>query len=385
MTNRRPNKAPKWLVMLLAFWAISCEQEIQHEAMMIPPYSFLLGAYTGQDSEGIGLLEFDPENQVLRTQTIAKGVQNPSFVISNKAQTLVFAVEEIAGENGGKVKSFQFDRENNTLKLLDSQDSHGDHPCYLTLDPSEEFLVVGNYSSGNFSVYKLNQGKMQWLQTIQHEGQSVNADRQGQAHVHSLVFHPGGKHLLVGDLGTDKIHLYQFNPSYAVPFQHANPSYVEVSAGAGPRHLAIHPNGQFVYLIHELSAEIGVYRFDEGKMRAISQVPLTDKEFVGNVGAAEIRISPDTKHIYASNRGDANDISVYEIGKDGELKFVQRIKSGGEMPRNFILTKDGKYLLAAHQASNNITVFERDQKTGVLEPLDFQVKFERPVYFFGLD
>ena len=128
MISHRPNKAPKWLVLLLAFWAISCEQEIQHEAMMISPYSFLIGAYTGQDSEGIGLLEFDPENQVLRTQIIAKGVQNPSFVISNKAQTLVFAVEEIAGENGGKVKSFQFDRENNTLKLLDSQDSYGDHP-----------------------------------------------------------------------------------------------------------------------------------------------------------------------------------------------------------------------------------------------------------------
>ncbi|EKB47850.1 lactonase family protein [Cecembia lonarensis] len=385
MTSHRPNKAPKWLVILLAFWAISCEQEIQNEEMMVSPYSFLLGAYTGQDTEGIGYLEFDPEIQLLRTQIIAKGVHNPSFVIANKTQTLVFAVEETAGEQGGKVKSFTFDRGTNTLELIDTKDSYGDHPCYLTLDPSEEFLIVGNYSSGNFSVYKLNQGKMEWVQTIQHEGQSINPQRQNQAHVHSLVFHPEGKHLLVGDLGTDKIHLYEFNPSFAVPFQHANPSYVEVSAGAGPRHLAIYPNGQFVYLIHELSAEIGVYRFDEGKMQVISQVPLTGKEFVGNVGAAEIRISPDAKHIYASNRGDANEISVYEIGKEGSLKFVQRIKSGGEMPRNFILTKDGKYLLAAHQASNNITVFERDHKTGVLEPLGLEVKFEKPVYFFGLD
>jgi 6-phosphogluconolactonase len=385
MINLLPKNRQHILFGFFVLFFFSCEQEVQYESMISPSYTFLLGAYTSDASEGIGLLEFDAENRILHSHIIAAGISNPSFVIADKTHSLVFSVEENAGENGGKVNSYQFDRENKQLKLIDTQDSRGDGPCFLALDPKEEFLLVGNYSSGNFSVFKLTEGSMQWVQTIQHEGQSINPGRQGQAHVHSLVFHPDGKQLLVADLGTDKIHLYDFNPDYTVPFNHSEPAHFEVSAGAGPRHLAVHPSGAYVYLIHELSAEVGVYGFEKGNMRSIDQAPLTDREFIGSVGAAEIRISPDAKHLYASNRGDANDISVFEIRKDGLLKFVQRIKSGGDMPRNFILTKDGKYLLAAHQASDNITVFQRDQKTGELIPLELEAKFPSPVYFFGLD
>ncbi len=385
MTQQHLKNKSLYLIGFIAVLFFSCEQEVQNETMIIPSYTFLLGSYTSNESEGIGLLEFDPDNKILNSQVIASGISNPSFVLANKAQNLVFAVEENAGEKGGKVKSFVFDRENNTLQLIYTQDSMGDHPCYLALDPKEEFLLVGNYSGGNFSVFSLSEGKMQWVQTIQHEGQSINPQRQGEAHVHSMVFHPNGKHLLVADLGTDKIHLYHFNPDFAVPFNHANPAYFEVSPGAGPRHIAVHPNGDFIYLIHELSAEVGVYGFENGNIRHMAHVPLTDRDFIGSVGAAEIRISPDKKHLYASNRGDANDISAFEISKDGQLKLVQRLKSGGEMPRNFILTKDGNYLLVAHQASDNISIFRRDAKTGELIPLGLDKSYPKPVYFFGLD
>jgi 6-phosphogluconolactonase len=152
---------------------------------------------------------------------------------------------------------------------------------------------------------------MDHVQTYQHEGQSINPDRQGSAHVHSVVFHPNGKQLLVGDLGTDKIHLYDFNPGYAVPFNNSNPPHFEVSAGAGPRHLTVHPNGSPVYLIHEMTAEIGVYAYNSGTLSELQTLPLTEDDFVGGVGAAEVRLSPNARFLYASNRGDANDISVF--------------------------------------------------------------------------
>lgn len=374
-----------YFLLLLSSLIFSCEQEIQHEKMIDQSYSFLLGGYTNEDNQGIGLLVFNPENQSLETKIIGPGIKNPSFVISNKAQDLVFTVEETAGENGGKVKSFKFDRENNRLILIDTKDTFGDHPCYLALDDKEDFLVVGNYSGGNFSAYRVNQGKLEHVQTIQHEGQSVIRDRQASAHVHSTFFHPNGKFLLVGDLGTDKIHLYHFNPSFAVPFNHAPVQYFEVDAGAGPRHLTVHPSGNTVYLVHELSAEVGVYGFDNGRISKKQIQPLTDPEFIGTVGAAEVRISPDAHFVYVSNRGDANEISVFEIEKDETLKFVERAKTGGIMPRNFIITKDGEYVIVAHQSSGNITVFERDQKSGKLKKLETEVTYNQPVYFFGLD
>ncbi|WP_009032439.1 lactonase family protein [Indibacter alkaliphilus] len=370
------------LISTLIYFACDYEPE---EEMIEPAYTFLLGAYTDSEDQGVGLLQFDPEYQILTSKVISEGIKNPSFVISNKAQNLVFAVEETSGENGGKVKSFEFDRDNASLKLLDTQDTYGDHPCYMSLDPSEKFLVVGNYSGGNFSVYNLENGKMKHIQTIAHEGQSINPSRQEKAHVHSAVFHPNGKQLLVADLGTDKIHLYDFNPNYAVPFQHAEKPYLEVDAGSGPRHLAIHPNGKMVYLIHELSADVGVYSYENGQMAKVQVLGLTDPDFFGTVGAAEIRISPDGKFLYASNRGDANSISVFEIEKDGKIRLQERVDSGGVMPRNFIITGDGKYLLAAHQESSDIFVFERDQRSGKLKQTSLSTSSHKPVYFFGLN
>ncbi|WP_373496749.1 lactonase family protein [Aquiflexum sp.] len=379
-------KKIKLSLMLLAaiIMTNSCDETPQEQKADIK-YEFLVGSYTDSDEEGIALLTFNPEENLISMEVIAAGVKNPSFLVSNRAQTYVYAVEETGGENGGKVKSFKFDRENNTLELLDTKDTFGNHPCYLTLDPNEEFLAVGNYSGGNFAVYKLNNGMLEHVQTQQHEGQSVVSGRQDKSHVHSVVFHPNGEQMLVGDLGADKIFIYDFNPTYAVPFNPAPEPYLEVSPGAGPRHLAIHPDGKTVYMIHEMSAELGVYSYDDGQMAKKQIAPLTGEGFTGNVGAAEVRISPDAKFVYASNRGDANDISVFSIGRDGNVTFVERVDTGGETPRNFAITKDGEYLIAANQGSNNIIVFERDQKTGKLIKTELTVSINKPVYFFGLD
>jgi 6-phosphogluconolactonase len=372
------------ILLILIMMINSCDETPQEEKIE-PVYSFLLGAYTESEQQGIGLLLFNPTNNTLHTQIIGKGVSNPSFVTSNKAQTLVFAVEEDGGENGGKVKSFKFDRQNNSLELLDTKDTFGDHPCYLSLGPKEEILVVGNYSGGNFSAYSIENGKLKHLQTYQHEGQSIDPARQEKPHVHSTVFHPNKKQLLVGDLGTDKIHLYDYNPSFAVPFNNSDPGHMEVAAGSGPRHIAVHPSGNPVYLIHEMSAEIGVYNYEAGKMSKIQVLPLTSEDFIGNVGAAEVKISPDKKFLYASNRGDANEITVFEIGKTGELTFVERVKSGGKNPRNFVITSDGKYLLVANQDSDSIVVFERNRQTGKITKTGAETKFDKPVYLHALE
>lgn len=372
------------LIILVTVLMYSCDTT-PTENVMNDGYNYLVGAYTDTSDQGIVWLQFDPDENLLSTEVVHAGIKNPSFVITNKKGDLVFAVEEAGGENGGKVKSFKLDKDTKSLELLDEENSFGDGPCYLSLDPNEKFLVVGNYGGGNFSVYAIEAGKLNHVQTIAHEGQSINKGRQSESHVHSAVFHPNGKQLLVADLGTDKIHLYDFKPDFNVPFHHANPEYLEVDAGAGPRHLIIHPNGEAVYLIHELTADVGVYSYEDGKMSLTQTVSLTADDFVGNIGAAEIRFSPDQNFVYASNRGDANELSVFEIDSENQLKFVQRVKSGGVMPRNFIITADGNYLLAAHQESGDITVFDRDKKTGRLTANSLKTKTNKPVYLFPLD
>ena len=384
MTKKNLSIVYGLLLLIILGMYTSCDEKPQEEQIM-PPYQFLIGSYTDGLDQGIGLLTFDPDKSIFEAKIIRDRVSNPSFVITNRAQTLVFAVEETSGESGGKIKVFSWDRQTNTMEILDEQPTYGDHSCYIALDGKEEFLVVGNYSGGNFSTYSITAGKLTHVQTVQHEGQSIVTSRQEKAHVHATVFHPNNKQLLVADLGTDKIHLYDFHKDFAVPFNLGNTPYFEVEAGAGPRHLVVSENGLHLYLIHELTAEIGVYSYKEGQISHDQTIPLTNPTYIGNIGAAEIRISEDGRFLYASNRGDANTISTFKIDKNGRLEHVQTLSSGGLMPRNFALSKDGKFVFVANQASNNITVFERNQNNGQLKQLPLEVRFNKPVYLFGLD
>lgn len=347
-------------------------------------YSFLVGTYTDEASQGVNQLDFTPSDNKLEVRTIFSGIQNPSFVIANSAGDKVFTLEEIDTIPGGKVISLDRSIEDQSLSKLSELPSFGDHPCYLALSPSEEFLTVANYSSGSFSVYKIGENTaLTHLQTIQNEGSSVNQARQSSPHVHSTVFSPDGKFLLVADLGTDQVYVYNFEQNAAEPLT-LNNAY-KVTPGDGPRHLVFSNDGKEIMLVQEMSAALDVLSFDKGKITLKQRISLIEDNFEGEVGAAEVRISPDGKNIYASNRGDANSLSVFAKKDDGNYWLIQQTTSGGVMPRNFNLTADGKYLLSANQASNDIVVFERDVKTGKLTQTAWKVEINKPVYLFRLN
>lgn len=347
-------------------------------------YRFLLGSYTESENQGIDLLEFNPARNQLTIQTIAAKVNNPSFVIATKNGDLVYAVEETAGDQGGKVMVFKRKENEPQLSLIQSNHSQGNHPCHLALSPDEKFLVVSNYSGGNFTVFQTNQnGQLEQKQVIQHQGSSINPDRQESPHVHSAAFDPTGKFLLVADLGRDVVAAYDFDASKDQPAQLLmdNP----MTPGDGPRHVTFSPDGTQVFVIQELTAVLEVFDFSEGKLESKQRLPLTSPEFQGKVGAAEIRVSADGNHLYASNRGDANTLSIFVKQESGDFSLESHIPSGGIMPRNFNLTPDEKYLITAHQESHDLVVFERDQKTGKLSATPWSIKGNQPVYLFALD
>lgn len=370
------------IALLILTWACNPSKtpEITEPAMT---YSFLVGTYTDSTSQGINELIFTPTENKLEVNLIASGVQNPSFVVANSTGNLVFSLEEDMSKTGGNVMVFNRSEPGKVLTPIDTIPSYGDHPCYLALSPKEDFLAVGNYSGGSLSVFRVNSdSKLDFLQTIQHEGKSINEARQEKAHVHSTVFSPDGKYLLVADLGTDKIYVYNFDPSQATPLTLA--TEYPVTPGDGPRHLVFSPAGNEILVVQEMTAVLEVFSFDKGVITPKQRLSLLSDGFTGAVGAAEVRFSPDGKNTYVSNRGDANTISVFGKKSTGEYERIQQISSGGLMPRNFNLTADGKYLLAAHQASNDIVVFERDQETGKLTQTDWKVSVNKPVYLFRL-
>lgn len=341
--------------------------------------NLIIGTYTQPGkSEGLYVYEFNSIAGELTYKARAAGIVNPSYLTISDDQQFVYAVNETGRETPGGVSSFKFDALSGELKFLNKVNSMGDDPCYISIDKKGENVFVGNYSGGNLSAFEvLPDGSLsEASQVIQHEGSSENKSRQEKPHVHSTVISPDHRYLFAADLGTDKVYSYRIRNGNLKAHQ---PPFTEAAPGSGPRHLVFHPQGKMAYLIHELTGEVSVYDYKKGVLYPIQSISMMTPDFKGKVGAADIHVSPDGKFVYASNRGDANELVIYSIGKDGRLSLAGRQSTLGKGPRNFAIDPSGNYLLAANQNSDEIVVFKRDLKSGLLTDTGKRISIGQPV------
>ncbi len=333
-------------------------------------YYLFIGTYAPADSNGIFVYRFNTATGKARFVSSVSGIENPSFLNFSPNHRFVYAVSETHGGAGGQVYAYAFDRRSGRLIYLDQQLSRGDDPCNIATDHTGKWLFAANYSSGNFSLFPIekNGSVERAVQTIQHDGHGVNAVRQEKPHVHCVLPAPNNRDIFVTDLGLDKVFTYELDAATG-HLSAGKPPYIEVIPGTGPRHLDFSPDGKYLYLIQEIGGKITVFAYHPGKLKTVQTLSTVPEGFQGRIWAADIHLSPDGKFLYASNRDDLNDIAVYAVDtKTGKLTFRHRIASGGRTPRNFTLTPDGKYLLAGHQNSGEITIFRRDKKRGLLIP-----------------
>jgi 6-phosphogluconolactonase len=338
----------------------------------------LIGTYTSGNSEGVYVYKFNTETGECRFISTAKS-SNPSFLAVSPDKKFVFAVNE---DDPGEVTSFSFNKTDGRLKQLNQQPSHGRHPCYITVDKTGKWVIVGNYSSGTIAVYPVLQdgslGKA--TDTVLHEGSSVNTDRQEAAHVHATVLGKNNKTLYVPDLGMDKVMIYSFDSKTGKLKEAAMP-FVMTEAGTGPRHLDFHPNGKFAYLMEELTGSVSVYKIEkDGYLSLLQNISGLPRDFIGDVGSADIHVSPDGKFLYCSNRGESNTIGIFSVSAaTGELSWVNYQSTLGKKPRNFNFDPSGNFLLVANQDSDEIVIFKIDHKTGLLTDTGKRVRVPKPV------
>ncbi len=351
-----------------------------------PPstYDVLIGTYTTGDSKGVyvyRLYETTGRLSYLNEFTTVDDAAftNPSYLTVSDNNRFIYAVNE---NKVGGVTALSFDPNTGKMKLINSQPSHGANPCHVTVDKDQKNIFVANYSSGNLTVYPLAKdgsiGDM--TQNIQDSGTGVNKDRQEGPHVHMSLFSPNEKYLLYNDLGTDKINIMRYHASRIPPLTPADMPFVSVKPGNGPRHSAFSADGKFLYLLQEMSAAINVYSYDNGKLAQVQTISMLADNFKGQAGAAAIHIAPNGRFLYASDRGDDNDINVFAIDQvTGQLKFVARYPTMGKGPRDFMIDPQGKYLVLANQYTNSVHVFRIDQNSGMLSGPISTIQVGNPV------
>ena len=330
-----------------------------------------VGTYTSGKSEGIYGYHFDNTGKLTRFGAFKSN--NPSFLAIDRSKRYLYAVNEFGdflGKPSGGVSAFAIDRASGNLRFLNQQPSLGADPCHLTIDRRKKALLVANYTGGNVSVLSLRSDGTVGpsIDLENHEGSGIKEQQKGP-HAHCIILDRSERYALAADLGIDKVMMYRFD-SATGKLEAGKQPWAQLKAGAGPRHLTIHPNGKWTYVINELDSTMTALQYNDrnGTLTEIETVSTLPSDFSGTSYCADLHVSPSGKFLYGSNRGH-NSIVVVEIdSRTGKLKQVQHVSTEGNWPRNFTIDPSGRFLLVANQRSDSVVTFAIDERTGQLTP-----------------
>ena len=339
------------------------------------------GTYTERGSRGIYLSQLDISSGRMGPVSLAAKIDSPSFLAIHPTGEFLYAVSGIGKDSPtmGSVHSFAIDRSTGALSHMNQQPSGGEGPCHVDIDTTGKHLLVANYTGGSVAVLPINRdGTLGGPTDVrQHNGNSVNIERQEGPHPHSVNLDPNNRFVYVADLGLDKVYVYELLADGTL--KQGEQLSVDLNAGAGPRHFDFHPNGEYAYVINELDSTVTAFSLDGGKLDPIQTLPTLPEEFAGINYTADIHVAKSGRFIYGSNRGH-DSIVIFSVDENtGKLTYVDRESTRGIYPRNFEIDPSGLLMLVANQDSDTILTFNIDQQAGTLERTGHVIEVPYPV------
>lgn len=362
-----------WLVLASIFSVLPAHAQDNADL------DLLVGTYTQGDSQGLYRMGFNSQTGLIDTQPRQVVVsENPSWLTLSRKAGYLFVVNENGpgqADTQGKVSSYAIDPQTHELRLINQVASQSDEPTHSSLTPDQRYLLVANYAvqakpGGALAVLPVDSaGRLgDAVQVLGPNPPSkVNAERQSSSHVHGVLPTPDNKYVVAADLGADKLFVYQYDAQLGQPLQPFKAATVSLPKGSGPRHLLFSDNGKHAWLTLEMTAQVAVFDYHNGRFRQTQLVDLKQPGKHQAVGASGLHASADGRFLYVANRGDANELLVFSIDPaSGALKELQRRSVQGREPREFSIDPSGRFLLIANQKSNQIVTLKRDPQSGRL-------------------
>jgi 6-phosphogluconolactonase (cycloisomerase 2 family) len=316
----------------------------------------------------------------------AAKIVNPAFMAFARiaGSNYAYAVSEANGSEA-VVSAFASDPNTGALRLINTQPAEGDGPTQISVSPDGHVVAIANYTGNSVTTYRIGgQGALSApASRIHYSGHGPNSSRQESAHAHSARFTPDGKFLLVSNFGLDQILIYRVDSRTAELMPHTTPLWT-TSPGSGPRHIAFHPNGRWIYSLNELDSSVDILQWDgeAGRITPKGRVSSLPKGFPSGIAfSGEIQTSPDGRNLYIGNRVASDTIATFRIGANGgSLSLIQLASNGGKNTRHFTLDPTGRWLILCNIASNTVVVLERSPSTGRLSDPVHTYPLESPKF-----
>lgn len=359
----------KYLFLLLAFTAFFSAQA-QKKVIR-----FYVGTSATDEESSITLCELDLKSGTITKIDTFNTCKGPGYLRLSPNQKYLYTANQDNTLASFKVKK------DGSLTFLSRQGAEGVNPCHVSVHPSGQMAFLANYTSGSWAAYPITpDGKVQATSAkYSFTGSGPNKSRQDKPHAHCVLPTPNGKYVYVTDLGTDRLMNYKVDSEKGTMVPNPVQVYLYTEPGAGPRHFVIHPSGKFLYLLNELHSTVVACTIDDlGVVNEIATLPTLPADFKGTNTSAAIRLHPNGRFVYVSNRG-YNAIHAYEIQANGSLKKVDEIRQGISTPRDFNLDPSGQFMIIGNQDTDNLLIYKVDPTTGKLMFIEASISIRKPI------
>ena len=330
---------------------------------------FYVGTYTkNTESQGIYRGRLNTDTGDLAPVLPVGRATNPTYLTMSPNGKFLYAAME---GDGGRVGAFAV-REDGSLTALNSQPSGGDGACHVSTDSQGRHVFVANYGGGTIACLPVRpDGSLGEASAVfPFHGSGPDPRRQTKSYAHSAYSSPDDRFVYACDLGSDQVWTFAFDPDKGslVP---TDPPTARVPPGGGPRHLAFHPNGRFVFANNEMGLSVTAFARDPatGLLSALETHPTAADPETSTEGVTTSALTchPSGRWLYVSCRG-SDLIAVYANREDGRLSLVENAPAQVAMPRGMALDPTGRWLVVAGQKDHSLTVLTIDPDTGKLSP-----------------
>lgn len=348
------------IILLLSLGSISAKN-----------YTFYALSFDKNNSEAIYLVEFNGKTGEMTVKNRFGGAYTANyFALSNNKKTLLLSNNSPTKKKAG-VTQFSIAKDGSLTKVSD-QFKPGGMPCYVSFTKNNSYVLSADYGDDEISLYAFKNGKL--------SDEVDNIVFKDMARGHYIVQDPSGKNIHAVFLGLDQVRNYTINNGKFVV--NPNQEFFQLPKGEGPRHMVFHEKKPFVYVLNEVGSSVTAasYDKDKGTLTFLQKISMLPNDFNEFSKAAAIRIHPNGKFLYASNRGH-NSIAVFKIKKDGTLDRIQIQGEGIDFPRDFIITPDGKWMIIGNKNAGSVISYSVDKKTGMLSPTGYSFQIPQPLAF----